>query len=166
MISLNSSFDFSLLSYFYLIVYNFSLFLFFSTFLSFNFESHATLNVLEKVNMRPLPLLILSTILISMAGVPPSIGFISKLLIFLALLESPLFTLAALLFPLLMISLYFYIQNIRFLFTQTSSSFIIEFPILPPQPLNVLYSVMGLIVILFGFFIFEDIWLLVLWLFF
>lgn len=165
MISSDLSPNLILLSYFYLIVYNFSLFLFFSIFFHFNFKSHSTLNVLEKINSKSFPLFLFSTILISLAGVPPSIGFVSKLMIFVALLESPLAILIFLFFPILMVSLYFYMQNIRFLFSQTPSNFVIESPSMLSQPILISYSILGLILILSGFFIFEDLWLVISWLF-
>ena len=51
----------------------------------------------------------------SMAGVPPFIGFFSKLFILLILLNTSFFIFYFLFFILLFMGLYFYIQNIRFL---------------------------------------------------
>ena len=83
--------------------------------------------------------------LFSMAGVPPFLGFFTKLLILLILLNSNFFLLYIFFFALLFFGLYFYLQNIRFLhntntgktfynnslnLTQSSLFFIVTFTIL------------------------------------
>ena len=50
-----------------------------------------------------------------MAGVPPFLGFFSKLLVFVNNVNNDFFLLYSLLFIILFVGLYFYIQNIRFL---------------------------------------------------
>lgn len=50
-----------------------------------------------------------------MAGVPPLLGFFSKLLVFVNNINNDFFLLYSLLFIILFLGLYFYIQNIRFL---------------------------------------------------
>ena len=50
-----------------------------------------------------------------MAGVPPFIGFFSKLFIITLLINSSFFLFYSLFFVLLLIGLYFYVQNLRFL---------------------------------------------------
>jgi NADH:ubiquinone oxidoreductase subunit 2 (subunit N) len=60
--------------------------------------------------------LTLSVSLFSMAGVPPFAGFFSKLLLVTFLTSSNLFILYTFLFIILFISLFFYMQNIRYLF--------------------------------------------------
>ena len=63
----------------------------------------------------------ITLIIFSMAGVPPFIGFFSKLFI-LTLLTNNAFTLLyAFFFVLLFIGLFFYIQNIRFIHSTKSS---------------------------------------------
>ena len=55
--------------------------------------------------------------LFSMAGVPPFAGFFSKLFILNILINSNLFILYFFLFIILLVGLYFYMQNLRFLHT-------------------------------------------------
>ena len=57
----------------------------------------------------------LTVALLSMAGVPPFVGFFSKMFIFVLVSNSNLAVLAFVFFILLFVSLYFYLQNIRFL---------------------------------------------------
>ena len=57
----------------------------------------------------------LTVALLSMAGVPPFIGFFSKMFIFVLVSNSNITVLAFTFFILLFVSLYFYLQNIRFL---------------------------------------------------
>jgi NADH:ubiquinone oxidoreductase subunit 2 (subunit N) len=57
-----------------------------------------------------------------MAGVPPFIGFFSKLFIITLLVNNAFFILYTLFFIILLIGLYFYVQNIRFLHSTNFSS--------------------------------------------
>ena len=59
-----------------------------------------------------------------MAGVPPFWGFFSKLFIFLAILNTSLSVLFLPLLILLIISLYFYVQNVRFLNATAPGKFV------------------------------------------
>jgi NADH:ubiquinone oxidoreductase subunit 2 (subunit N) len=56
-----------------------------------------------------------------MAGVPPFIGFFSKIFILNLLINSNLFLFYFLFFVLLLVGLYFYIQNMRFLHSSNLS---------------------------------------------
>jgi NADH-quinone oxidoreductase subunit N len=60
--------------------------------------------------------------LFSMAGVPPFLGFFSKLLIVVALSNSNFSIFYFFFFSLLFLGLYFYIQNIRFLYSTRTSN--------------------------------------------
>ena len=57
-----------------------------------------------------------------MAGVPPFLGFFSKLLVFVNNVNNDFFLLYSLLFIILFVGLYFYIQNIRFLHSTNYST--------------------------------------------
>lgn len=101
----------------YVFIYNVSLMIFFwnfHQFLSFMFKS-----VYSFSDFRFGFFFILSfTItLFSMAGVPPFLGFFSKLLIVVALSSSNFTIFYFFFFSLLFLGLYFYIQNIRFLYS-------------------------------------------------
>ena len=67
-------------------------------------------------------LLILTVLLMSMAGVPPFIGFFSKLFILTLLTNNSFFLFYSFFFVLLFLGLYFYIQNIRFLHSTNNST--------------------------------------------
>lgn len=56
----------------------------------------------------------------SMAGIPPFLGFFSKIAIFVIVANLYLFVLFPLFFLLLFSGLYFYIQNIRLILTSTN----------------------------------------------
>ena len=56
-----------------------------------------------------------------MAGVPPFIGFFSKLFILTLLTNNAFFVLYAVFFVVLFLGLYFYVQNIRFLHSTNHS---------------------------------------------
>lgn len=101
-------------------VYNFALTLFFvsltqiftgyltTTFYLYNFPQGSFLSKIVMVA------------LLSMAGVPPFIGFFSKVSIFAILVNSSLFLLFPVFFILLFTGLYFYLQNLRLLLTSTN----------------------------------------------
>ena len=57
----------------------------------------------------------ITILLFSMAGVPPFIGFFSKLFILTLLTGNSFYLLYSIFFVVLFLGLYFYIQNIRFL---------------------------------------------------
>jgi len=57
-----------------------------------------------------------------MAGVPPFIGFFSKLFILVLLVNSSFFQLYSIFLVTLFLGLYFYMQNIRFLHTSNLTS--------------------------------------------
>ena len=99
----------------YMVIYNLTSFLLFTTILQsagtniktlFSFSNFGSTNVLTKV---------LSLTLLSLAGVPPLVGFFSKIFVFVLISNSHLTILFIPFFILLFIGLYFYIQNMRFL---------------------------------------------------
>ena len=153
---------------FYTVVYNLALTLFFisitqvanqhltSTFYLYNFPQGSLLNKG------------LMVALFSMAGVPPFIGFFSKLSVFVIILNSFFFILYLAFFVLLFSGLYFYLQNLRLILTSPTRSSIEVFYI---NDLNVKFSISTFILfyslvifILFGFFFLEDIFLYSSWL--
>lgn len=117
MLFYSSSFDILVLIYTYLFVYNISLFVIFWTlqqFVSFNFK---TLHSFSDLKFNYYFVTVITIALFSMAGVPPFIGFFSKLLILLSLTNSNFFFFYIFFFGLLFFGLYFYLQNIRFLYS-------------------------------------------------
>lgn len=115
MILFNSYIDTLVILFIYMFIYNLSLIMIFwtlSQFVSFNFKTLYSFNDL-KFNYYFTTLL--SIVLFSMAGVPPFLGFFSKILILILLINSSFFLFYVFFFGLLFFGLYFYLQNIRFL---------------------------------------------------
>lgn len=117
MLFFNNSLDALVILFIYMFIYNISLVIIFWTlfqFISFNFKTVYSFTDL-KFNFYFVTAL--SITLFSMAGVPPFLGFFSKLLILILLLNSGFFFFYIFFFGLLFFGLYFYIQNIRFLYS-------------------------------------------------
>ena len=144
-----------------MVIYNLSLYLVFITLFQFintemktlySFLDLGTYNFFSKV-------LIFS--LFSMAGVPPFWGFFSKVFIFSLLCNTNFFLFFPLFFILLFISLYFYVQNIRFLNSTAASNFT---PVVEGSartvPLYYYITLMNLFLVFFGFIYMEDLFLL------
>ena len=145
-----------------MLIYNISIFLFFTTlfqFISFNTKTLYSLSDLGNTNVFTKILLI---VLFSMAGVPPFLGFFSKIFLFLLLFNSNFFILFVFFFTLLFTGLYFYIQNIRFLNSTNSSTFYFPSELnLRITPLFFYVSYPLLFFLLFGFFFTDDLFLLI-----
>ena len=105
---------------FYTLVYNFSLFLFFLTIKQICLTNVTTLHFLSDLSSRNDFKRSITVVLFSMAGIPPFLGFFTKLVIISTLTNSYLYFLYPLFFVLLFSSLYFYVQNIRLLMTQST----------------------------------------------
>lgn len=117
MIFFNNSFDTLIILFIYMFVYNISLIIIFWTlfqFVSFNFK---TIYSFSDLKFNFYFVTALSITLFSIAGVPPFLGFFSKLLILIVLINSGFFFFYTFFFGLLFFGLYFYLQNIRFLYS-------------------------------------------------
>jgi len=117
MLLFNNSLDTLIILFIYMFVYNLSLISIFWTlqqFVSFNFK---TLYSFSDLKFNFYFVMSLTIALFSIAGVPPFLGFFSKLLILLILINSNFFFLYIFFFGLLFFGLYFYLQNIRFLYS-------------------------------------------------
>lgn len=122
MVYLNLFADINVYLYIYMYLYNttlIALFYVFFSIINFNFK---TLYSFSNFNFEFFNLFFLSLCLFSMAGVPPFIGFFSKIFIVNLLVNFNFFLLYFLFFLLLMLGLYFYIQNIRFLHTTSTAT--------------------------------------------
>jgi NADH-quinone oxidoreductase subunit N len=114
---LNSFTDTLVMLFIYMFIYNLSLIVIFWTlhqFVSFNFK---TLFSFADLKFNFYFVTSVTITLFSMAGVPPFLGFFSKLLILILLLNSGFFFFYIFFFGLLFFGLYFYLQNIRFLYS-------------------------------------------------
>lgn len=106
----------------YMVVYNVSVGLLFGTIFQLLMSNNKTLYSLANFNSLHHSSKLMTISIFSMAGVPPFIGFFSKVWIFTLLADSSFFILFFMFFPLIFFSLYFYVQNIRFLNTSKPSN--------------------------------------------
>ena len=141
----------------YMFVYNISLFLIFLTlqqFVSFNFK---TLYSFSDLKFNFFFTTTVTIVLFSIAGVPPFLGFFSKLLILISLLNSNFFYFYIFFFTLLFFGLYFYIQNIRFLYsTGVGKIHYTHSGAARTASLYYYYSYFVIFFLVFGIFFFDD----------
>jgi len=161
----NFFFNSNLYIYLYMFIYNITLtsllFILYSSFLN-NFK---TLQSFSNFSFDSFYLLVLSICIFSLAGVPPFIGFFSKLFILNLILNSNFFLLYWVLFIVLFLGLYFYIQNIRFLHSTnlgyTSHNYILN----EKKSISTFYfSIFSVLFISSGFTFIDDLILIFMWL--
>jgi len=105
--------DIDVLLFTYLTIYNFSLILFFAVIFGFINSNIHSLNKFTHLSFNFYSVFVITILLMSMAGVPPFVGFFSKLFIIILLATNSFFLFYSLLFIFFFAGLYFYIQNIR-----------------------------------------------------
>ena len=110
-------------AYLYLSFYNLSLVVLFWSLLSIQSKNSQSLYSLGHFRFNNFIIITLSVSIFSIAGIPPFMGFFAKILVMTSILSNQFILLYWILTPLLLLTLYFYIQNIRFLYTTTLSSF-------------------------------------------
>jgi NADH:ubiquinone oxidoreductase subunit 2 (subunit N) len=145
-----------------MIIYNLSLFLVFSTLFQFYSSNTRTLHAFSDLGPNNFLTKVLTGSILSMAGVPPFWGFFAKTFLFTILATSNFVFVFMFFFTLLFLSLYFYIQNIRFLNSTSFGDYV------PARDRGVrvttfyIYaSVFVLFLLMFGFAFTEDLLLLV-----
>ena len=106
-------------SIFFLLTYSAGVILVFITLNQFDNITASTNFTLYKVRPYTFHQKLLLVAFLSMAGVPPFLGFFTKLSILTLLVNNAYFYLFVPLFVLMFSSLYFYIQNIRVILTST-----------------------------------------------
>lgn len=149
----------------YMAIYNLALYLIFFTLLQFVMIETKTLYSFSALGATTFFNKALTISLFSMAGVPPFLGFFAKLFLFVLLCGSNFLTLFPSFFLILFISLYFYIQNIRFLNSTGPSNFqpSYEFNV-RNVPLYYVITLTGLFLLTFGFMYTEDLLAFTRWL--
>jgi NADH-quinone oxidoreductase subunit N len=96
-------------------IYNFTLVGFFWLLMSFNNKTFKTLYSFNFFGFESSYLFFLTIFILSLAGVPPFMGFLSKIYLLNLLIDQSFFILYSVFIILLIFGLYFYVQNLRFL---------------------------------------------------
>lgn len=146
----------------YMLIYNLTSFLLFSSILQFMNTNFKTLYSFASLGPSNFFTKVINIAILSLAGVPPLLGFFSKVFVFVLLSSSNLFVLFPPFFVLLFIGLYFYIQNLRFLNATSPST--LNQPIELGLRVNFLYfsfTLPVLFFVVFGFCYVEDLMLFV-----
>lgn len=150
----------------YMFVYNISLFILFWTIFQFVNTKLKTLYSFSDLKLNFFFVSTLTIIFLSIAGVPPFIGFFPKLMILISLLNSNFFFFYFFFFVLLFLGLYFYVQNIRFLHSSNFSKLNYPFDFfLRVSFFYFLISLFFLFFLVFGVFFFDDLIFYFYWLF-
>ena len=145
-------------------IYNIAIYLIFFTLFQFINNNYKTIYSFLDLGSSNFFSKILIISLFSMAGVPPFWGFFSKVFIFILLCNSNFFILFPFFFILLFVSLYFYIQNIRFLNSTAGSNFTpITELVQRVVPLFYYVVLIFLFFLIFGLFYTEDLILFISW---
>jgi len=108
-----------------IIIYLILLFLLFSVFFLFDLNKFKTLNQFKNFSLFNFVYIIIFFNLLSLAGMPPLLGFIGKFLFIIFLLLKNQFFFFFLFSVVNLFMLYFYIQNLRFLVRKTKSNSVI-----------------------------------------
>lgn len=167
MLFFNLTCDSNILMFTYMFLYNSSLILLFWTLFTSILTQLKTLHSLNSFYFNSFHLTTLTILLFSMAGVPPFIGFFSKLFILTLLVNNSFLLLYFLFFIVLLIGLYFYIQNIRFLHSTNPND--ISTPFMFNERVSIFYYYFALwllSILIFGIFYVDDILLFFTWLLF
>ena len=101
---------------------------------------------------------LITVILFSVSGVPPFAGFFTKLLVFILNIANSFFLFYTLFFVIVFLSLYFYIQNIRFLHSTNYQTNQVSYVGNERLILTFSYlSIFLLIILISGFILFDEI---------
>lgn len=138
-------------------VYLFILCLFFSIFFFFDLKYFRTLNEIKGLNSYNFLTMAVAFSLLSLAGMPPLLGFVGKFLLLIFLAYKNQFLLFIIFSFINLFMIYFYIQNLRFLVRKTSSNILVvrQFFVNIDMRLVLLVVVLNFFNI-FGIFFFED----------
>lgn len=147
-------------------IYNLSLTVLFWSIFNLINSNFKTLHFFSGFSLNPFYLFTTTVLLFSMAGVPPFIGFFSKLFLIVLLTNANFFLLYSIFFVTLFLGLYFYVQNIRFLHTTNLTSSEYQYtPYFNERSVIFYYytTVFILSVIIFGFSYIDDLLLFFTW---
>ena len=165
MLFYNHFHDSNVLLFTYMFIYNTSLITLFWTLFSVVTTKFKTLHSFSGFSFNSFYLTLTTILLFSMAGVPPFIGFFSKLFILTLITNNSFTLLYAIFFVVLFIGLYFYIQNIRFLHSTNSGELNYTYLTNNERLVPVFYysALLVLTLVIFGAIYIEDVLLLFTW---
>jgi len=150
----------------YVIIYNCSLLPIFIALFQLANSSIKTLNLFSSIgyNYTLTKFLIIS--LLSSAGIPPFVGFFSKIFIFILLSNSYMSIFFVVFFLLLFTSLYFYLQTIRFLNTSNLQNRNVVVTQTAHHSVVVFYCCFPtMFILIFGFLFVDDLFVFIQWIF-
>mgnify|MGYP006255023689 CR=1 FL=1 len=148
----------------YMTLYNVTSFALFATLLQFMNLKIKTLYSFATLGASNIYTKILMLIILSLAGVPPLLGFFSKIFVFVLIANSSLVILFPSLFILLFVGLYFYVQNLRFLNSTSKSNFHAQAEkITRVNPIYFTFVLPICFILIFGFCYLDDFILLCSW---
>ena len=148
----------------YLSVYNFTLAFLFWVMLSVLTLKLKTLYAFNNFSFSSYNVFLITVFLFSVSGVPPFAGFFTKLLVFILNIANSFFLFYTLFFVIVFLSLYFYIQNIRFLHSTNYQTNQVLYVGNERLILIFFYlSILLLIILISGFILFDEISLIFLW---
>ena len=149
----------------YLTVYNVTLVFLFWVLLRATIFKLKTLYSFSTFSYSTYNLFLITLILFSIAGVPPFVGFFTKILVFILSVNNSFYLFYTLFFIIIFVSLYFYIQNIRFLYSTNYQT--IQSPYIVNERLTINFyitSIPLIILISTGFIVFDDVITCFIWL--
>ena len=150
----------------YIFIYNVSLLTIFVVLFQVTSSYVKTINFLNTIGANYTFTKVLIVAFLSAAGIPPFLGFFSKIFIFTLLCNSYFAFLFLILFLLLFVGLYFYMQTVRFLNTSNQQNFNSVFDKNVRTTPSSYYLCLPLaFLIVFGFLVLDDILLFIRWCF-
>ena len=153
----NFTLEIVVVTYLYMIVYNFSLLLFFFVLFQVMQGDLKSMGSLGKLNLDSIKISTLVISICSMAGVPPLFGFFTKLLVMVVVSNSSFPFLFSFFLSLLLVSLFFYVQNVRFLYNDSLSFISNNFSREASSSIIMISSEQFLCFLLvFGIFLYDD----------
>jgi NADH-ubiquinone oxidoreductase chain 2 len=168
MLHLNLFSDSNVMLFTYMFIYNTSLITLFWVLFSTVLSQFKTLQSFNSFSFNSFFLITITILLFSMAGVPPFVGFFSKLFILTLLTNNSFFILYSVFFVVLFIGLYFYVQNIRFLHSTNHNNLSYQYMSSNERttPLFYYFTIYVLTLIILGAVYVDDLLLLFTWIFF
>jgi len=148
----------------YFMIYNITLLIFLNLNTIVLLKNNKTLHSLTNFSFSSYYLLLITILLFSIAGIPPFLGFFSKLIMLITTFVSNFIIFYYLFFIILFITLYFYMQNIRFIHSTNSKK--TNLPYLYNEKLVIVFyyiSVVWLMVVIMGIIFFDDVNFFILW---